>query len=84
MGIKSGCGRNWQLLLTAAGDYTQSDSIQAAEAEGSAIAPVGAPVDFPGPVTALWPASDGNSAIAVAKNLSTGRYEAFSLSITCR
>jgi len=84
VGIKSGCGRNWQLLLTAAGDYTQSDSIQAAEAEGSAIAPVGAPVDFPGPVTALWPASDGNSAIAVAKNLSTGRYEAFSLSITCR
>jgi len=82
-GIKSGCGRNWQILLTASGDYTQSDSIQAAEAEGVALMPVAAPVDFAGPVTALWAAVDGSSAIAVSKNLSTGKYEAFSLSITC-
>lgn len=83
-GIRSGCGRNWHILFTGTGDYTQSDSIQAGEAEGGAIAPVGAPVDFPGPVTALWTASDSNTAIAICKNLSTGRYEAFSLSIACR
>jgi hypothetical protein len=82
--IKSNCGRSWQILTTGIGDYTQSDSVQATEVEGSAIAPAGAPVDFPGPVTALWPASDGNSAIAISKNLGTGKYEAFSLSITCR
>ncbi|HTC95518.1 MAG TPA: hypothetical protein VK699_18890 [Terriglobales bacterium] len=82
--IKSNCGRSWQLLTTGAGDYTQSDSVQATEVEASAITPAGAPVDFPGPVTALWPASDGNSAIAISKNLGTGKYEAFSLSITCR
>jgi hypothetical protein len=83
-GIKSSCGRNWQVLSAGAGDYTQPDSIQAGEVEGSVISAVSAPVDFPGPVTALWPASDSNTAIAVSKNLSTGRYEAFSLSITCR
>jgi hypothetical protein len=83
-GIKSSCGRNWQVLFTGTGDYTQPDSVQAGEAEGSVISSVSAPVDFPGPVTALWPASDSNTAIAVCKNLSTGRYEAFSLSIACR
>src|SRR5260370_34744288 len=82
--IKFCCGRHWQVLLTGAADHTQSDSIQAAEAEGVAPVPAGAPVDFAGPVSALRTAADGSTSVAVTKNLSTGKYEAFSLSITCR
>jgi hypothetical protein len=35
------------------------------------------PVDLPGPVTALWPA------LAIVKNATTGRYEAYSLTVDC-
>jgi hypothetical protein len=34
-------------------------------------------VELPGPVTALWPS------LAVVKNLSTGRYEAYGLTVDC-
>jgi hypothetical protein len=44
---------------------------------------VGPAAEFPGPVTALWPSAEGRSAIAVAKNLKTGRFDAFELAITC-
>jgi hypothetical protein len=38
-------------------------------------------VDFPGPVTALWPSKSG--AFAVVRNLATGRYEAYGLTVDC-
>jgi hypothetical protein len=38
-------------------------------------------VQFPGPVTALWPAPGG--AFVAARNLATGRYAAYSLTIDC-
>ena len=82
-GIKSSCGTGWQQLETAAGDYTQPDSIKAGDTSGGTTI-FTAPVDFPGPVTALWTATDASTAIAVSKNLSTGRYEAYSISVNCR
>lgn len=84
VGVRSECGHNWQALFSGAGDYTQSDSVRAGEVEGSTVVPVSPPLDFGGPITALWTAADGNAAIAVCKNLSTGRYEAFSISVSCR
>jgi hypothetical protein len=39
------------------------------------------PIDFPGPVTALWPSNDG--ALAVSRNVSTGKYEAYGLTADC-
>jgi hypothetical protein len=84
VGIRSECGHNWQVLLSGAGDDTQADFVRAGEAEGSTVVPVSPPLDFAGPITALWTAADGNSAIAVCKNLGTGKYEAYSVSISCR
>ena len=52
----------------------------------SAVQPAEAisdPVPFPGPITALWPSTPPNQAIAIARNLETGRYAAYSLAITC-
>ncbi len=39
------------------------------------------PSEFPGPITALWATSGG--ATAIARNISTGRYAAYHLTIDC-
>jgi hypothetical protein len=81
--IGSGCGAAWQVFATRPGDWTQPDGMQAYEIiERQAVA-VTQPLDFDGPVMALWPASDGKSASVVVRNLKTGQYEAYSLSISC-
>jgi hypothetical protein len=81
--IKSSCGSGWQVLATGAADWTERDSIQAFEL-ASSPAPATAPVELSGPVTALWPAAEGNSGNAVVRNLTSGKYEALSFSVSCR
>ena len=82
-GIKSGCGGGWQVLASGTGDWTQHDLLQGFELTQGAT-PVTSAVEVPGPVTALWAATDGASTAVVARNLGTGKYEAFSFSIGCR
>lgn len=82
-GIKTECGMNSQVLATRAGDWNSPDAVQAFEMVNRQAAPVSAPVEFGGPVTALWTAPGGSAAIAIDHNLTSGKYEAFSLSITC-
>jgi hypothetical protein len=86
--IKSGCGTaGWQLLLSGSGDSTQSDTLRAADFSSGAPVLVGAPLEFDGPITALWTADDGVSAVAIVRNASGGAdedYEAFSISVACR
>ena len=81
--LKTGCGKGWQLLATRPGELTESDSLQAFEVSGRRAVAVGAPVEFPGPVMEMWPSSDGATAGAIVRNLKTGRYVAFTLSISC-
>lgn len=81
--LKTGCGDGWQVLANRAGDSTERDSVEAYEIAGHSAVVSSAPVEFPGPVTALWPAWDGSSAIAVSRNLKTGEYEAYRLSVSC-
>ena len=83
-GVKSGCGSGWQALITAAGDQSTSDTIRALEIAGGSLTAVGTPLEFPGPVTALWSRSDGTAANAVIRNLKNGRDEANVISIDCR
>ena len=79
--IDARCGPPSQVLATRAGDGSEADAIQSfALADRSAV-PVTAAVAFPGPVTALW--SAGNSAVAVARDLATGRYQAYVLTLAC-
>jgi hypothetical protein len=44
---------------------------------------VGPPLDFPGPILALWPSTDLKSVRAVSRNLQTGMYEASIVSVSC-
>jgi hypothetical protein len=83
-GVKSGCGAGWQVLVTRASDQTETDSMRAEEINGSALRPVSAALEFPGPITALWTSSEGNAAQATIRNLKSGRYEAYLISIDCR
>ena len=81
--VKSGCGSDWLVLADAATDSTEPDSVRAYEIGRREAVAVSPSVEFPGPVTALWPAAGGGSAVAVSRNFETGRYEAYSLSVSC-
>jgi hypothetical protein len=89
--IHSGCGHGWQLLVTGTGDWTHADTIQAMEIRERQAQAVSSPIELPGAVIALHysaarnvdEASASSSAVAIIRNLQTGRYEAYRLSITC-
>jgi hypothetical protein len=89
--IKSGCGSGWQLLVTGKLDWTKNDEIRAVEIRQRRAQPVSAGMEFPGPVIALHspnmrPIQDADanaSAVAIIRNLQTGRYEAYLVTITC-
>jgi hypothetical protein len=80
--LKSSCGNGTQLLVTSNGDDTTADSLRAYEVPDRDPVLASAATDFSGPITALW-SHEATSATAVARNLQTGQYEAYSVSITC-
>ncbi len=80
-GVKTACGS--LVLASRAGEADAPDAVQAFQVTPQQATPAGQAVDFAGPVSALWTAADGASAIAVSRNLKTGKYEAYSLTITC-
>ena len=82
-GVESECGERSQLLVTSAGNGTETDSVAAYEIVGGSPQPVGEAVSFPGPITALWPATERGVVFAVSRNLKSGRYAAFRVAITC-
>lgn len=81
-GIDARCGPPSQVLATRPGDATEPDAIQAFGFDQHAPEAVTAPAIFSGPVTALW-TSGGSSALAVSRDLSTGRYAAYILTVGC-
>jgi hypothetical protein len=89
--IHSGCGHGWQLLVTGTGDWTHTDTIQALEIQERQVQMVSSPIELPGAVIALHSAagrtvdevSANAGSVAIVRNLQTGRYEAYRLSITC-
>jgi hypothetical protein len=82
-GIASDCGSGWQVLATRAADSTQPDSLSAYEIVNRDAVEAGLPLEFAGPITAMWSAADGRSATVISHNLRTGNYEAFSVSAAC-
>ena len=83
-GIKSNCGNGRQILATRRGDPPEPDAIQAFEIADRQPVAVSLPVEFPGPITALWQDETESRSVAVSRDLRTGRYVAFHLSISCR
>jgi hypothetical protein len=82
--ITSDCGGGWQVLATGAADSTLPDSLSAYEIVNRDAVEAGLPLEFAGPITALWSTADGRSATVIAHNLRTEDYEAFSVSAVCR
>ncbi|MGH9572962.1 MAG: hypothetical protein ACRD40_05450 [Candidatus Acidiferrales bacterium] len=73
-------------LATGGGDWTQPDFVQAYElrtADGDAPLSSGSPINFGGPVMAIWPGGAPGVARAVIRNLQTGNYEAYVITATC-
>jgi hypothetical protein len=81
-GTEARCGGGSQVLATRPGDERDRDAVQSFAVENLAAAPLAAPVEFPGPVTALWP-SAANSVVAVARDPLTGRYAAYVITVVC-
>ena len=82
--IAQGCGDDWQILASAAGDWTEPDRLRSYEVSGNAPPrPDSEPLEFPGPILALWPSLNGSTARVVSKNLQTGAYEASIVSVAC-
>ncbi len=82
-GLESDCGNRSQILATQPGDVTVPDAVRAFEIINRRVVAVSPAVELPGPVIVLWTGSDNGRVIAVARNLKTGRYEAYHLSISC-
>jgi len=80
-GVDVRCGGRSVVLATRPGDGRGPDAVRAYAIVNGAAVPLGAPAEFPGPVTALWPS--GSGAIAIVKNAVTGTYQAFTVTVTC-
>jgi hypothetical protein len=74
------CGTELQ-FAGGTGDYTQLDSVQAFERQGATYVPLSDELSFPGPVMALHVTD--RVPTAIVRNLQTGNYEAYHISITC-
>lgn len=81
-GLEARCNGGRQVLATRPGDAHEPDAVQAWELGPAGAVPASAPLEFPGPVTALWP-SGAASAAAVVRDPATGRYAAYHLAIRC-
>ncbi len=81
--IAGSCGRGWQVLASKPGDWDEPDTVQAFEVVDRHAEPVSAPVEMPGPVTALWQSANQRAVIAVSRNPKTGRYAVYKLSTYC-
>jgi hypothetical protein len=77
--IETPCGP--RILATLPGSGAERDAIRSYSLIEGSASPAGPPLEFAGPVTALW--SGGNSAVAVSRDLQSGRYAAFSLVPAC-
>ena len=65
------CGGGSQILATKAGDAREPDAVRAFGLVNRTPVPLSAPLDLPGPVTALW-SLGGNAALAVVSDLASG------------
>lgn len=77
----SGCLSHSLVLSTGSGD-AGPDVIRAHAVVKHRLEEVSAPLQFPGLVTALWPAANG-TARAVVHDAANGRYAAYGVDISC-
>jgi hypothetical protein len=81
-GTEARCAGGAQILATKPGDPREPDSIRAWSIVNRAAVAITAPIDLPGPVTALWSVG-GASAVAVVRDLNSGHYLAYLITVVC-
>ena len=81
-GTDARCGGGSQVLATRLAERGEPDALQAFAVVNQTATAIATAVDFPGPVTALWPLG-GISVLAVARDLQTGRYAAYLVTVVC-
>jgi hypothetical protein len=81
-GTEASCGGGSQVLATRPAGAGDPDAIQAFAIVNRAALPLTAPVEFAGPVTALW-RSSATAALAVERDPLTGRYAAYVITVVC-
>jgi hypothetical protein len=81
-GTEAHCGGGSQVLASRAGDAREPDSLRAFTLSNGTPLPLTPQLDMPGPVTALWSAG-GNAATAVVRDLATGRYAVYAITVNC-
>lgn len=78
---ENGCAANRFVLATSSADRDAPDTLTSFEFVDRKPVPASDPISFPGPITALWPA--GSGVTAIARNLASGQYAAYSITIDC-
>jgi len=80
--IHSTCGSGTQLLISDDGEPPR-DNLRAFEIPDRDPVAVSSPLEFDGPITALWPGASLTSAVAIVKREDTGWYEANRITVSC-
>ena len=80
--VRTTCGAGWQVLAVSSA-LDGSDAVRAYEFPDRDPVAVSPAADMPGPVSALWTESKGDSAVAIVNNRETGSYEAYRLAVAC-
>jgi len=80
--VHSSCGTGTQLLVSENGDPAR-DRLRAFEIPDRDPIAASTPVEFDGPIIALWAEGSGNGAVAIVRREDTGWYEAYRISIVC-
>jgi hypothetical protein len=81
--IASGCGTRRQILAALSTDPMERGVVQAFEIAHRKAVATSSAVEFPGPITALWPEPSQKAVMVVSRDIKTGRYAASYLSISC-
>ena len=80
--VRSSCGLGTQLLVSESGE-PERDTLRAYEIPDRDSVPVSSPLEFDGPITALWADAALTSAVAIVKRSDTGWYEANRITVSC-
>jgi hypothetical protein len=81
--LESECGLKHQVLATRAGDRTSSDAIRAYEIHSARPVAVSPPLEFAGPILSLQRTFDSETAVAIIRNIESGDYEAYRVTLAC-
>ena len=81
LAVANGCGIGSAILASSPSARDATDTVTAFEITDRKPVAISDPAEFAGPVTALWPAPGG--ALAIARDLATGEYEAYTLTLGC-